>query len=163
MTETPVEPRVAAPCWRCYLLDVSLGKGQLSGDVEHDLPLPEHSEDRLGSGLAVSHIQASTETARPQRGEEGEDEDAGGGEEVLYVNVSCSYRTLSCLHGSNATTVLLPFEVLQGDGVSQDTQELLERRRLFVVAKQLFLRRLAETHNEQDHFMQPLLSYRSTY
>lgn len=44
--------------------------------------------------------------------------------------------------------MLLPFKVLQGDAVSQDAQELLERRCLFVVAKQFFLRRLAETHGK---------------
>lgn len=72
--------RVAAPCWARYLLDVSLCEGKLGGDVEHDLPLPEHSEDRLGSCLAVSHIQASTEAARQWT--------SGGGEEVLEVYFS---------------------------------------------------------------------------
>lgn len=73
--------RVAAPCWARYLLDVSLCEGKLGGDVEHDLPLPEHSEDRLGSCLAVSHIQASTEAARQWTS-------GGGGEEVLEVYFS---------------------------------------------------------------------------
>lgn len=139
------EPSVAALCWTCYLLDVSLREGQLGGDMEHDLPLPEHSEDRLGSCLAVSHIQASAEATRQWRG-------WGGGRRLFfYLNLfvlhlchEC-YCTVYLLHCFNATTVLLPFKVLQGDVVSEDPQELLECRCLFVVAKQFFLRRLAET------------------
>lgn len=60
-------PSVAAPCWGSYLLDVSLSEGQLGGDVEHDLSLSEHGEDRLGPRLAVSHVQASAEPARRWR------------------------------------------------------------------------------------------------
>lgn len=51
-----------------YLLHVSLCVRQLSGHMEHHLFVAVVAVDGLGASLPVSHIQATTETARTQRG-----------------------------------------------------------------------------------------------
>lgn len=66
--------------------------------MEHDLPLPEHSEDRLGSRLAVSHIQASAEAAWQRIEEEGGGSGEGGRVKhqlLVLLETICSLFALS--------------------------------------------------------------------
>lgn len=50
-----------------HLLRVSLGEGQLGGDVEHDLLLSVDGVDGLRTRLTVGHIQTSPKPAQSER------------------------------------------------------------------------------------------------
>lgn len=51
-----------------HLLGIPLGVGQLGGDMEHDLFVPEAAVDGFTPRLPVGHIQASPKTASTKMG-----------------------------------------------------------------------------------------------
>lgn len=65
-----------------YLLGISLGEGQLCGDVKHDLPVPKHRVHGFHPRLSVGHVQAASETVRETGRCQGEREK--GRESIWY-------------------------------------------------------------------------------